>query len=181
MTNKTTQQVLLERSHTHGDFAANAHFSQRLKSLVRQGPSYARLSEVQREALDAICGKLARAISGSTLEIDHWVDIAGYAELVAQSLQECPKIDATPDVEDLRAEDILEVTTAAKMAQRFAPSVKATHKAQRRLDTGPYEPLVEDQRSPQYSLPPTVGNPRPLKGPALSESFWETKKKALNR
>ena len=39
------------------------------------------------EGIDNICQKLARIAVGNENEIDHWIDIAGYATRVANSLE----------------------------------------------------------------------------------------------
>ena len=38
-------------------------------------------------ALDLICNKIARIVSGDSTYHDSWIDIAGYAKLVADRLQ----------------------------------------------------------------------------------------------
>lgn len=47
---------------------------------------YVKLTEVQREAVDLICTKLSRILSGGNSHIDNWHDIAGYATLAEQEL-----------------------------------------------------------------------------------------------
>jgi hypothetical protein len=80
MTDKT-DALLTERNSTHGDFALNADFSQKLKRLIREAPGYSALHPVHREALDVIALKISRVLSGRPYESDHWADIAGYARL----------------------------------------------------------------------------------------------------
>ncbi len=46
------------------------------------------LSCDQTEALEMICHKIARIINGDSDYADSWVDIAGYATLVANRLNE---------------------------------------------------------------------------------------------
>jgi hypothetical protein len=41
----------------------------------------------QWEALEMIVHKMGRIVNGNPDEVDHWVDIAGYATLVADRLQ----------------------------------------------------------------------------------------------
>jgi len=41
----------------------------------------------QREALDMICHKIARIVNGNPDYADSWTDIAGYATLVAERLE----------------------------------------------------------------------------------------------
>jgi hypothetical protein len=46
--------VLCERQKTHGSFAANAEYSQHLKALFRSSPSWAGMSDVQKEGFEMI-------------------------------------------------------------------------------------------------------------------------------
>jgi hypothetical protein len=76
--------ILAERNATHGNFAANAQLSQELKRLLCKCTA---LTDVQREALEAIAVKLSRILSGDPNHADHWDDIAGYATLVANEIR----------------------------------------------------------------------------------------------
>jgi hypothetical protein len=80
----TIEQILDQRSGTHGDFTGNARISQMLKDSLRNQHGWGNLSDVQREALDMISHKIARALTGNPDFKDHWDDIAGYAKLVSQ-------------------------------------------------------------------------------------------------
>jgi len=79
------QETLEERKETHGDFAVNAEFAQRLKFLCRNS-QHVQLSPVQAEALDNICQKLGRIIVGNPNHADNWHDIAGYATLAEREI-----------------------------------------------------------------------------------------------
>lgn len=85
--------LLNEREKTHGDFAETARMSQALKSLMSTGYRYPELSDVQCEALDMIASKIARIVSGDANELDHWRDIAGYAQL---ALNACTASESDP-------------------------------------------------------------------------------------
>lgn len=74
--------LLAEREATHGDFRAVAQTAQILKDVLRTAPSFDRMEHVQREAVEAICGKLARIACGNAFSAEHWEDVAGYARLV---------------------------------------------------------------------------------------------------
>lgn len=78
--------VLAERGKVHGDFDEPCRIAQGLKAVIRDGVNCKqdRLTDVQKEAIDMIAHKLARILSGDPNHVDHWVDIAGYAQLVAQ-------------------------------------------------------------------------------------------------
>ena len=87
MTDKTTDTLLAERGRTHGDFRDNAGHGQVLRAMFRQSSGWQVCSDVEREALDMIAGKLARILStpkGRQIHDDHWRDIAGYAELAVR-------------------------------------------------------------------------------------------------
>lgn len=62
------QKILDERQKTHGEFRDNARIAQRLKTLFKTGP--VRFTDVQEEALDMICCKLARIMSNPS-HADH--------------------------------------------------------------------------------------------------------------
>jgi len=83
----TSQELVSEagpRNSTHGSFERNAQLSQELKSLIY--PSIdGSWSFVAREAIDMICLKMSRILSGRIAEPDHWRDIGGYAQLVYNS------------------------------------------------------------------------------------------------
>lgn len=80
------ENVLLERGATYGDFRAVAYCSQSIQSHLRLGDLDKRYSDAQREALQMIALKLARIVIGDANHRDSWMDIAGYAKLVADSI-----------------------------------------------------------------------------------------------
>ena len=82
-------QILDERGKRYGKFVDNANISQRLKYTVKDGISgnRAEFDDDQKEALEMICHKIARIVNGQPNYADNWVDIAGYAQLVADRLQ----------------------------------------------------------------------------------------------
>lgn len=47
---------------------------------------YDGLDDDMKEALDMICLKMSRILSGKANTKDHWTDIAGYATLIADRL-----------------------------------------------------------------------------------------------
>jgi hypothetical protein len=83
------EETLQQRGSRYGVFAKHAEVSQDLKftiniHLKRRGKL---LKADQQEALDMICHKIARIINGDENYVDSWVDVAGYATLIAKSLQ----------------------------------------------------------------------------------------------
>lgn len=73
--------LLSERGLTHGSFVENAAVAQTLKQYLRGLKGWDSLRAEQKEALDLICLKLSRIMSGKSNYKDHWDDIAGYAKL----------------------------------------------------------------------------------------------------
>lgn len=78
------RDMLEERAKTHGEFAKVALTADALKASLM---AEACLTTVQWYALQMICSKMARIVNGNPDEIDHWKDIAGYAELVVIELE----------------------------------------------------------------------------------------------
>ncbi len=83
----TVQEVLKQRGNTYGPFINNATYAQVLKHTIRQAPRYNDLAADQREALDNIMQKIARAVTGSAEYLDNWVDMVGYAQLIVDRMQ----------------------------------------------------------------------------------------------
>ena len=85
----SVDNVLNDRAKDYGKFIEGAEIMQMLKRLVHnyieeRGTT---LAFDQREAIDMIIHKLGRIINGNPDKVDHWVDIAGYAKLVAERLE----------------------------------------------------------------------------------------------
>jgi len=76
------REVLSARKNVHGDFTDHARIAQALKREIGDK----KLTDVQREALEMILHKVGRILAGDPDHKDHWVDIAGYATLVADRL-----------------------------------------------------------------------------------------------
>ena len=81
--------LLQERALQYGTFVSLAKTAQEFKSVLYRelGSRNKRLADDQSEALDMIMTKIARIINGDPDNPDHYVDIAGYATLVAERLQ----------------------------------------------------------------------------------------------
>ena len=80
-------QILTERGGRYGLFAEHAAIAQRLKGTMVTQPKWLHLAADQREALEMIAHKVARILNGDPDYVDSWIDIAGYAQLVADRLQ----------------------------------------------------------------------------------------------
>ena len=84
----TITQVLTERGNRYGKFTGHAEVTQMLKAVISTALSKRNktLAPDQQEALDMICHKIGRIVNGDPDYADSWVDIAGYAQLVADRL-----------------------------------------------------------------------------------------------
>lgn len=83
----STTELLQSRQTTHGSFTDNARYSQGLKEFYRLAPAFAAMPDVQREALEMIACKISRILSGQSNFVDHWSDLAGYAELAKKACE----------------------------------------------------------------------------------------------
>lgn len=81
--------ILDERGSRYGAFTTHAEITQRLKMVAQKflHNSGKELDFDQQEALDMIFHKIGRIINGDPDYADSWVDIAGYAKLVADRLE----------------------------------------------------------------------------------------------
>lgn len=82
-------ETLDDRAQDYGKFRDGAALMQAIKRTISE---HARrhnktFSDDQWEALEMIVHKIGRIVNGNPDKVDHWVDIAGYAKLVADRLQ----------------------------------------------------------------------------------------------
>jgi hypothetical protein len=86
-------QILQERESRYGSFKEHALIAQNLKFEMWQAKKFKQLNADQREALEMIQHKIARILNGDPNYADSWLDIAGYAQQVANRLQQTQKAD----------------------------------------------------------------------------------------
>ena len=81
--------VLDTRAVQYGLFKDGAALMQSLKRTVSAHAQQHNktFADDQWEALEMIIHKIARIVNGNPDKVDHWVDIAGYAKLVADRLE----------------------------------------------------------------------------------------------
>lgn len=88
MSDVNIRHVLEERGTRYGSFIDHARIAQRLKTIVKEELQLRSkvLPMEQEECLDMIFHKIGRIINGDHMYADNYVDIAGYAKLVADIL-----------------------------------------------------------------------------------------------
>lgn len=88
MTNKTNINEILEgREARYGSFQSHSEISQDIKMTMGNMANWKMLEDCQRESLEMIAHKIARILNGDFNYVDNWIDIAGYAMLVANILE----------------------------------------------------------------------------------------------
>ena len=77
------------RALDYGKFIEGAEVMQMLKRVVQAALNNRdkTLAHDQAEAMDMIIHKIGRIVNGNPDVVDHWLDIAGYAKLVADRLE----------------------------------------------------------------------------------------------
>jgi len=83
-------ETLKERGSRYGSFESHAEITQDLKLIIQEAldSKLKILDADMKEALDMICHKIGRIVNGDPCYADSWVDIASYAKLVADRLEQ---------------------------------------------------------------------------------------------
>lgn len=84
---KETSAVLNEREKNYGSFEKLSNIVQDLENVLQKNEAYKKLNDPQKTALNMILHKIGRITNGNPNYADSWVDIAGYAQLVVNSLE----------------------------------------------------------------------------------------------
>lgn len=87
MTTSTTEtdeisQTLAERGSRYGSFTTHAQYSERFNATYQSSPNWEYMEPDSKEALRIIANKIGRILNGDPEYDDNWRDIAGYAKLV---------------------------------------------------------------------------------------------------
>lgn len=84
------EQVVAERGQTYGSFIGQAELIKQMQNIVNDGLSTRNkvLKPYQAVAIDMIIYKISRIINGDPSHADNWIDIAGYAKLALDSMDE---------------------------------------------------------------------------------------------
>ena len=79
--------ILAERGKRYGSFPDHAKITWEIKEAIQNTYKWPLLAPDQKEALDMIAHKIGRILNGDPNYADSWIDICGYAKLVADRLE----------------------------------------------------------------------------------------------
>ncbi len=90
------REILTERGKRYGSLAGHARLTQGIKEIMHSFVKYEsdairpwdKLTDDKKEALDMIAHKIGRILNGDPEYKDSWHDIAGYAQLISDTLGE---------------------------------------------------------------------------------------------
>src|SRR5258708_6578365 len=80
------QATLAERGARYGDFVTHAAVTQNLKRALQAAPSWTKMSDSQKEALEMVCHKLGRIANGDPDYRDSWWDCIGFLQLIVNEM-----------------------------------------------------------------------------------------------
>ena len=80
-------EMLKGREARYGSFQGHSKISQDIKDVMKVTSGWEKVEDDQIEALEMIAHKIARILNGDPNYADNWIDIAGYATLVANRLE----------------------------------------------------------------------------------------------
>ena len=86
--NSNIHNTLMERGRRYGKFYEHAIITWQIKHAMQSHRNWEHLTVSQKEALDMIAHKIGRIMNGDPNYADSWHDIAGYATLVENELNE---------------------------------------------------------------------------------------------
>lgn len=80
--------TLQQRETRYGDFGGHSTITQNIKRAMYESERWESLSDDKKESLEMIAHKIGRILNGDPNYHDSWHDIAGYATLVAHTLEQ---------------------------------------------------------------------------------------------
>ena len=79
--------TLNERGARYGSYDNHARITQNITRAMQDSPNWDCLADDQKETLEMVAHKIGRILNGDPDYDDSWVDIVGYAKLVADRLR----------------------------------------------------------------------------------------------
>jgi hypothetical protein len=80
-------EILEKRGERYGDYVEQAEIVEKLIDTIRKSPNWEEMPATHRVAFYLICLKIGRVCTGDVMYADNFVDIEGYARLVANELE----------------------------------------------------------------------------------------------
>lgn len=99
-----TEKLREERSARYGDFDNNSEVSQGLKDMLRLGDEWETMPSFIKEALDMVCVKMSRVVSGDPFYLDNYHDIQGFIDCALDCIEKYG--DTYNDGKDKSVEEI---------------------------------------------------------------------------
>lgn len=90
--------LLAERGARYGTFERNAEIMQDMKRALRESPSWDKMTDSMREALEMSVHKMGRIVGGDPYCLDNWLDAIGYLQLVVDELEAVMPAETQADV-----------------------------------------------------------------------------------
>lgn len=81
-----TGDLLGEREKTHGNYTNVANIADALRRVMQNSKNWETMTPAQRSVFCMSAEKWGRVGSGDPNFKDHWLDLAGYAMLIARTL-----------------------------------------------------------------------------------------------
>jgi len=85
---QSVEKTLEERGNRYGPFFKHARIAQSIKRIMQSTNSWHKCSDDKKQALEMFADKIARILNGDPNYDDSWRDIAGYAQLVVNNIDE---------------------------------------------------------------------------------------------
>lgn len=82
------KEILKQRGTTYGSFEENAIVAKQLKAVLHEAVGWEEMEPHKQEALEHICTKISRIVTGNSNYADNWADVQGYAALIEQIIKD---------------------------------------------------------------------------------------------
>lgn len=82
------QSIVQARRATHGEAVYTLRAAtEAMRLLTGVAEDQENINPVLLQCLNMICFKIARAMNGNQMHEDHWLDVAGYAEIALEEIK----------------------------------------------------------------------------------------------
>jgi len=82
------ESTLIERGSRYGSFRTHAIYAEAFNGIFSGSPNWHEMKPDAKESLRIIANKIGRILNGDPEYDDNWRDIAGYATLVLQRIED---------------------------------------------------------------------------------------------